>query len=223
MLHLRRLISIGLKGEWGPATVQWQAEVMQQSRRSEQIQGAVVFIGDSLIVGLATSNVALKSENFGINGDTLDWLLLRLPQYKLSAARAIVLEIGSNDWPVYDSADFAEFGAKYHRVLAMLPSHVLVIAVGLMPVNTHAAGVLEGDRLPSSFRQINKDIAAQCRQFSNCRFLDLFNALSDKSGNLETRYDAGDGNHLSTAGNVVWGTALASMLDRETGSFETPH
>jgi len=124
MMHVGQLISIGLKGEFGPATAQWQAEVEGQSRRSQQIHGAVVFIGDSLIVGLATSNVASKSENFGINADWLDSLLLRLPRYRLSEARAVVLEIGSNDWPIDSSSGFASFAAKYHRLLAMLPSQV---------------------------------------------------------------------------------------------------
>ena len=220
MLHVRRVISIGLKGEFGPATTQWQVEVMQQARRSQQIHGAVVFIGDSLIVGLATSNVAPKSENFGINGDTIDWLLLRLPQYNLTEAQAIVLEIGSNDWP----SGFDGFASKYGRLLTMLPSQVPVIAVGLMPLNGVKAGVSDSSRVPDAFRRVNKEIALSCRQFHNCRYLDLFDTLADGSGNLKARYDAGDGQHLSTAGNDLWVVALKPLLNQETtvGTTSTP-
>ena len=86
ILHLRQFVHIGrLEPGWGPDTMYWQAEVLQQSRRSQQIEGVAVFLGDSITVGLATSRVTAHSENFGINGDSIDGLLLRVPQYQVHA------------------------------------------------------------------------------------------------------------------------------------------
>ncbi len=42
--------------------------------RAPQIHGAVVFLGDSRVALLATSNVADRSENLGVNGQTLSGL-----------------------------------------------------------------------------------------------------------------------------------------------------
>jgi lysophospholipase L1-like esterase len=216
ILHIKYVIATGLKGEFGPATAQWQAEVTQQARRSQQIQGSAVFIGDSLTVGFATSNVTAKAENFGIDGDSIDWLLLRMPRYRLNRASVIVVEIGINNLLQRGQSGFDGFAAKYHRLLAMLPAQVPAIAMGILPVNTRSDGLLAGRLFRTTLRNVNREIAAECKQFPNCRYLDLSATLADASGNLDDPYDAGDGVHLSTAGYEVWRTMLTPLLDQMT-------
>ncbi len=209
--HLRHYVSFG--PPWGPSSVEWQTEVLQQSRRSEQFAGATVFLGDSQMVGLATSNLAPKPENFGIAGDTIDGLLLRLPRYRLTGARLIVVEIGVNN---YVTDGFSGFSPKYRRALGMLPRHTPVISVGIFPVKrgvTTRLGLPVG--MTQAIRQANREIADACRQYPNCRFLDVSAALSDADGYLQTRYDSGDGLHLSTAGYAVWEKALKPLTSRE--------
>jgi lysophospholipase L1-like esterase len=214
MLHIKYVIATGLKGEFGPATAQWQAEVTQQVRRSEQIHGAAVFLGDSLTVGLATSNVTAKAENFGIDGDSLDWLLLRMPRYRFSGAKVIVVEIGINNWLQRGHLGFSGLAGKYHQLLAMLPGQVPVVAIGILPVNSHAKSLPDSGQANAAIRDANKQIEAECWQFRNCHYLDLVRTLADKSGNLQAGYDAGDGVHLTTAGYEAWAITLTPLLEK---------
>jgi lysophospholipase L1-like esterase len=148
----------------------FQAEVLQQSRRSEQMEKTVVFFGDSLTVGLATSNISQKSENFGIDGDTIDGLLFRIPRYHLEGARTIVVEIGINNWK-HDG--FRNFENKYRQLLRELPPSVPVIATAIFPVNVDPKDHPEWAHAPAAIRKANEEIAEACKQFANCRFLDL--------------------------------------------------
>jgi lysophospholipase L1-like esterase len=211
---LKYLISTGLKGEFGPATAQWKAEVTQQAQRSQQLHDAVVFFGDSLTVGLATSNVAARSENFGIDGDSIDWLLLRLPRYDLIGTKAIVIEIGINNWLQEGHSGFDGFANKYRTLLGSLPQSVPIVAVAILPVNSHAAALIKGRWFPGDIRQANHQIADQCRQVSNCRYLDSSILLADQSGKLKPKYDSGDGVHLSTTGYAAWSALLINSLER---------
>src|SRR5450432_2394781 len=60
--------------------------------------GAVVFVGDRQVQGLDVASVASVAVNYGIGGDTTVGVLRRLPLYaSLTRARAVVLEVGTND------------------------------------------------------------------------------------------------------------------------------
>jgi len=173
------------------------------------MENTVVFLGDSITVGLATSNISPKSENFGIDGDTIDGLLFRIPRYHLDCARTIVVEIGINDWR-HDG--FQNFEDKYRQLLRGLPQSVPVIATAIFPVNGDAKEHPEWAHAPAAIRKANGEIAGVCNQFTNCRFLDLTPLLADPSGTLQSIYDVGDGVHLSSAAYRVWTRNLAPLI-----------
>ncbi len=196
----------------GPGSHSYHAEAMQQARRSAQVKDGVFFFGDSQTVGLATSNIARKSENFGISGDTVDGLIGRMPLYHLDGARLMVLEIGINNWAV---DKFQGFGAKYQRLLSLIPAQIPVVAVAIFPVNAHAGKSFAG--APTAIIEANRGIENACKRRPACTFLDLTPTMAELGGDLKAAYEVGDGEHLSTAGYEVWNRTI-SVIVRAAGS-----
>jgi lysophospholipase L1-like esterase len=168
-----------------------------------------VFFGDSITVGLATSNVASKSENFGINGDTIDGLLLRVPHYKLDGARMIVVAIGVNNW---EKDRLAKFGEKYEKLLQLFPQSVPVIVSAILPVNTHSKAYPMLANARPAILGANRDIALVCGRHAKCQFVDISSKLTMPSGDLAPRYDVGDGVHISSDAYQVWTQALSTLI-----------
>ena len=60
--------------------------------------GSVIFIGDSITQGLATSAISQLSVNYGIGSDTTLGVIERLDTYhSINTAKAVVIAIGIND------------------------------------------------------------------------------------------------------------------------------
>jgi lysophospholipase L1-like esterase len=195
-----------------PRTAPYAAESLQQSRRSMQMHNAAVFVGDSLTVGLATSNLASRSENFGIDGDTVDGLVTRLPHYNLTQARVIVLEIGVNN---YRRDKLTNFGSKYRQLLEILPRGIPVVAMAIFPINEHANWWAPVKDATTAIKKANQEIASACQQVGTCTFLDLSSSFEDAGGNMKSIYEVGDGIHLSEPAYIVWAAALAPHIPKE--------
>lgn len=169
--------------------------------------GSIVFIGDSLTVGLCTSAVACPSVNYGIGSDATAGVLNRLPAYQsLAKASAVVLAIGVND---LSRRDVDEFAANYRKILDEIPGSVPVICSAILPVD---------DSLTKSEFKKN----ARIREFNEAIeraahgeiFVDAGKQLADSSGNLLAEYHIGDGLHLNSKGNAVWIEALKVEIER---------
>lgn len=213
--HLRgrlRAAELAWTDPFDPRGAPYSAEALQQSRRSIQMHHTAVFIGDSITVGLAASNVAAHSENFGIDGDTIDGLLTRLPGYRLTDARVIVLEIGVNN---YHRDGLSNFGAKYRKLLNLVPGNVPVIAMAIFPVNEHANWWIPADDALTAIKKANQEIGAACHEARNCDFLDLSPSFADGNDRMKPIYEVGDGIHLSEAGYKIWADALAHRMPNE--------
>lgn len=188
----------------GPGSVQYDTEVLRHQSRSQQIDGALVFIGDSQVEALAASNVATRTENLGMSSDTLRGLRQRLSHYRLSGARAIVLEIGINDIVRGYTSDF---GARYSDLLNSFPPAVPVVAVAIFPVRHPAPLSRNTNKL---IQQANRQISQACSHKNNCRFLSLFAEMTE-DGELAAKYSQPDGVHLSYLGAYVWTQALKRL------------
>ena len=191
------------------------AESLQQSRRSVQMHDTAVFIGDSITVGLATSNIAPRAENFGIDGDTIDGLTTRLPHYNLTQSRIIVLEIGINN---YRRDKLANFGVKYRQLLRILPPNIPIVAMAIFPINEHANDWIPASDASVAIKKANREIDLACQQVSTCTFLDLSSSLANADGYIKPIYEVGDGIHLSEAAYKVWASALAPYMPKEIRS-----
>lgn len=182
----------------GPESMSYGIQSLRYATKSQMIDGAVVFIGDSQTVALPTSRFPGPTENFGIGSDTVVGALSRTRQYRLEKARAVVLQIGGNDLPTKDLVTFAH---NYRALLDAIPAHVPIVAVAAFPGPER--GVPE----------INQIIRQGCATRSKCHFLSINNRLSDKDGNIRREFVTDDGIHLSSAGYAVWIAEMTPLLE----------
>ena len=187
----------------------YQVEVQWQAQRSRQLDGAIVFLGDSQTAGFATSSVAARAENFGISGDLVDRAIWRIPKYRLNGAKAIVVEFGINDLWMHQTHRFEQ---RYEMLLALLPPGVPVYAMAVFPLAATGEAALELHDTRQRIPALNKQIAAACRQRPGCRYVDMTKALSGPDGYLRPEYAEADGVHLSAAGYRVWAAGLGPLL-----------
>jgi len=184
----------------GPPSETYADRIAHQQRRAAQIDGAVVFIGDSHIEGLAASAVTPRAENFGIGGDTLPGVTGRLRTLDLHRARAIVILAGFNDQP-----DFPDFAARYAALLAAAPPGVPLVAVGLLPVDPERRPEFAAynGRRPA----LNSVIRDACAVQSRCRY------VAPPFGDaLPVAEHVGDGLHLNASGYRLLAGALRAGL-----------
>jgi len=173
--------------------------------------GAIVFLGDSIVQALVTSAIADKTVNYGIGADTIGGLNARLPIYQsLEKARAIVLSIGINDlW--YRGHD--QIVPLYDQLLANLPSNVPVIASALFPME-EGLGYAIGTN--ARIVRVNQSIAKVAERYPDVTFVNSRALFVDSSDQLQSDYHVGDGLHLNSAGYEVWIKVLRERLSAVT-------
>ncbi len=163
--------------------------------------GAVIFIGDSIVQGLCVSAVVTPSVNFGIGSDTTVGVLKRLPEYhSLERASVCVMAIGIND---LERRRNEEILKNYSLIVRAVPPRLPLVFSAVLPVDERVRNGLAGKN--SRIRKLNSGLKALCEGRSpKCIFVDTGPKLIDSSDNLRKEYDAGDGVHLNGAGNSIW-------------------
>jgi len=171
--------------------------------------GAVVFIGDSLVQGLCCDAVACPSVNYGIGSDTTVGVLGRLAKYRsVSRASAVVLVIGSND---LDRREDSRILENYRRILEAIPRSVPVVCNAILPVNERLLPV--SDRGANvRIQGFNARLKALCEGDSRCVFVDPCPHLVDSEGNFATPLQDGDGVHPNSDGNRIWIDELRTAI-----------
>lgn len=179
--------------------------ILQQTRRSAQLRGAVYFFGDSQVEGFATANLGADAANFGIAGDNTAELAARLPAYHFEGARLVVIESGVNDW---GRDRFADFPLVYRHMLAAIPPRLPVIALAIAP----PARTWAYKPRPSlaAIAGANAAIRHLCAARPGCRFVEP--PLAGADGYLAPAYAERDGLHLSRAGYAIWTAALKPLV-----------
>jgi lysophospholipase L1-like esterase len=170
---------------------------------------ALIFIGDSILQGLAVAAVADRSVNFGISGDTTAGVIKRLPIYRsVERARAIVLHVGVNDL-AYRTPE--ELLANFHSILTDLPGSRPIVVSAILPLDENVLNYSSGNR---EIKEINARLASLCREFDRAIYVDAGLRLADTEGNLERKYHVGDGVHLSNQGYDVLIDVYRSAITR---------
>lgn len=162
---------------------------------------SVIFIGDSIIQSLPVSAVVPNGVNYGIGGDTTVTVLKRIPEYKsLDRAEAVVLLIGINDLRWRSNPEILE---TFGILLQKIPEGPKVFIVSILPVNpTRRAIVAENATL--RIEQLNREFRLRTTNRKNAVFIDVHDQLADAEGFLASKYDNGDGLHLSPIGYQVF-------------------
>lgn len=181
--------------------------VFQERVDANIADNAVIFIGDSLVEGLAVSAIVPHAVNFGIGQDTTKGVLTRIPRYSsLSRSILVVIAVGLNDLNRRKNDRIVE---NYREILAILPKGVPVLFSAILPVDEQAS-MLPG--FNNRIQQINRELKAICQSHDRVYFVDIEHRLVDSRGQLSRKYHIGDGVHLNGSGNSIWIAELRAAI-----------
>lgn len=184
----------------GPGSLAYELETARQITRAQQMDGAIAFLGDSLTVGLATSQVADKTENFGIPSETVAGAKDRAKRLDWRGARQVVVAVGVN------SLKSPTFQSDFKALLAAISRPVVAVAV--FPTRPPEPASR------ADIARVNGMILAACSQAPSCRFLDM-SARLGHAGTLRPEFSQPDGIHLTPAAYRVYADALRKALSEQ--------
>ena len=168
---------------------------------------SVIFLGDSLIQGLAVSSVASPAINFGIGADTTEGLIQRILYYSaISRSQAVVVAIGIND---LNRRNNKEIMSNYAKIISLIPSNIPILFSAVLPIDE---GILNTSPFNERIRNLNSELEELCGNSQRLYFLDITNQLKDPDGGLSGKFHIADGLHLNGLGNAIWITRLKEGL-----------
>lgn len=191
-----------------------QRSVFWSERRD--MQGSVVFAGDSLTAGWSTLQQdfsGMRVANRGIGGDVSRGLLFRFDEDVLALRpRGVVLLIGANDLTARQDAavTLANIRAMVDQARAQMPGTPLLVCT--VPASANPAAPVDRAQL----KALNDALRAFPKHYPNVFLVDLFAATATAQGDPERRYFHEDRLHLSAAGHARWKEALEPVM-RQAG------
>ncbi len=175
--------------------------------RAHPIQpGDIVFLGDSLNDGCRWHELFpdLPVKNRGINADTTEGVLRRLPEILEGKPAAIFLMIGTNDLPWYEYHADADILTHYRGILekcrGMAPATRVYVQSLLPREATYTWRI----------RRLNDHLRALADEFG-MTYIDLFPAFLGEHGGLK-REITNDSLHLLAGGYAIWKSHLEPYL-----------
>jgi len=184
---------------------------LHKSVQENITEDSILFFGDGLTEALCLSCFFQNGVNFGISGDTTTGLLKRLPKYNnIRISKGVSISIGINDLNEIKSNDYSGMINNYKKILDAIPSDKNILLDSIHPVNYKLSAYQDEIKLRISF--INKYIESLCNERKNCQYLDTNKYLADINGNLKEDYHRGDGLHLNSAGNRIWGDLINNAI-----------
>jgi len=181
---------------------------------------SVIFIGDSIIQGLAVTAVVNPSVNYGIGNDTTVGVLKRLPVYhSIERASAVVIAIGINDMK-YRSNE--EILSNMKAISNHLPKNIPIIFSAVLPINEARRTDWQG-RNHTRIKEFNLQLKKWVEASDNIFFVDAGPQLSDEKGNLADQFHEGDGMHLNSRGNAIWIQQLTGAIRYARGTISNLH
>ncbi len=206
----------GLPGD-GPIRGQhdWFQNVWNQRRgswhhRTEQDQGAVVFLGDSISHGwrdLPNLFPELKIANRGISGDTTRGMLIRLDEDVLALnPSAVVMLMGTND--LADGATPEQISGNVKLMLDAFKAHnpdMPIILCRVMPSHP------DKKRTPEDIQAINDALASVAKGDIRITVLDTWTLFANEEGNSKLE-EFPDLLHPNGKGYKKWAEALRPVF-----------
>lgn len=191
-----------------PAAAQRSELYGQRASLFEQLgvdSNTIVFFGNSLTHGcewhelLCNPNVV----NRGINGDTVDGLMERLPSVTEGSPAKIFLLIGANDVSHDLSADSIATAIEglVTEIQVKAPASKLYLQ-SLLPINNSFGRYRKMAGKEQVIRDINARLEPMARRHG-ITFINLHPAFCDEDGNLRADL-TNDGLHLLAPGYLIW-------------------
>ena len=183
----------------GEISEEYPRMVLYHSRMDGNVpEGAVIFVGDSIIQSLYVAAVAPDSVNYGISNDTTVGLLQRLPTYgAIKRAGAVVVAIGTNDLTYRNNEEILR---NFATIAEQLPKNIPVIFSAPLPIAESA--IVERRGWNERIRGLSIGLKALVDRSSNLILVDIGPLLVDSQKNLAAENHT-DGIHLNTKGNAL--------------------
>ncbi len=179
---------------------------MLRAMAADQPSGRLLLIGDSQMQRMDASLLARPALNFGIGGDTIDFMSKRFGDYDYRArAGAVVLWGGVND--LLRGREPRDVVDALSDVRAQMHAGTMLYVVSISP--TGKAGTVA---LAGRIAETNHLLERTCQ--GNCQFVSVTGRLASSAGSLIPAYDSGDGLHLNRRGHEQVAAALNAFLIR---------
>ena len=206
----------GLPGSGPIRRYEWFRKLWAQkreawSKRTEQDQGAVVFLGDSITQGwgddFGGAFPGMKSANRGISGDTTRGVLIRLQEDVLALnPAAVVLMIGTND--LEENAEPETLASNLKLILAQLKQHNSRMPIVLCQVFPSS----ETKKRPSDkIKQINKLYFEAVKGDPQVTLVETWLLFANDKGDAKPE-EFPDLLHPNKAGYAKWAAAIRPIL-----------
>jgi lysophospholipase L1-like esterase len=205
LVHINKM-KLGV--ESGEFTNHYRTMIAFHTRIDNNLQdGAVLFIGDSHIQGLAVSSIISNAVNYGIGNDTTLGVIQRLPIYKsLNSAKSVVLAIGFNDLSLRSNSEIAD---NVRMILNYIPTTTNIVLCAVMPIDDN---IWDDKSLNIRIIQLNSMLEGISSELNNVSFLNINDYITIDS-KLGPKYHIGDGVHLSKEGYDIWIHHLKRFLN----------
>jgi len=183
-------------------------------KHREQDQGAVVFVGDSLIGGwkeLAKAFPNLKVANRGVGGDVSRGVLFRFHEDVLDLKpRAVIINVGFNDLTAAGNPAFAveNIAAVLEQAWAQNPDMPIVVCT-IPPRNAPKAPIK-----PGALEDFNARLTKLGEGKPHLIVLDMVKPFTDAEGKPKPEYFREDHVHLVEAGYQKWTELLRAALEQ---------
>lgn len=189
----------------------WRQKRIGWSKKVEQDQGAVVFLGDSITQGwgdnLGNSFPGMKVANRGISGDTTRGVLYRMKEDVLDLnPKGVVLLIGTND--IEENADAETIAGNVKFILAALKKHNPAMPVIVSKVMPSDPSKKRPKEIISKLNSLVDDIVKAEPTFIRC---DAWSIFANAEGNAK-KEEFPDLLHPNPAGYAKYADALRPAL-----------
>lgn len=189
----------------------WSERRTQWASQTEGSQGAVVFLGDSIMQGwggVGSSFPGIKTANRGIGGDTTRGVLIRL-QEDVTALnpRGVVLLIGTNDLEMHAEPEVIAGNVKL--IIAALRQHnprMPVILCEVFPSSLSKA------RPAEKIRKINSLYLEAVSDEPQVTVLDTWSLFANAHGDAKEE-EMPDLLHPNLLGYAKWAAALRPIFE----------
>ncbi|MCE9525420.1 MAG: DUF1080 domain-containing protein [Planctomycetales bacterium] len=189
----------------------WTEKRTAWSKRVQQDQGALVFLGDSITQGwgddLGGAFPGVKVANRGISGDTTRGVLLRLKEDVLALKpTGIVLLVGTND--LEEKAEPKVIAENLKLILAEIKKHDAKMPVVLCQVFPSSA---TKQRPADKIKEINELYAAAVKGDGQVTLIETWTLFADGQGDAK-KDEFPDLLHPNKSGYAKWTSALRPIL-----------
>lgn len=184
--------------------------VSHHQRQDSQLPAdSIIFIGDSHIQGLATTNFTEPHINYGIGSDTTVGVLKRLALYtSINNAKAVLIHIGVNDLKRRDNQTIIN---NIEKIVNAINAKTPLIISSLLPVDEQSARPHFSNK---RIQAINSALKTLKRTQGRLIVLRPPSSLLDNKGQLLTQFHNGDGLHLNERGYNILSHAIRESLGK---------